>query len=241
MTRIFVILLSLSLSNCVTFFNNTKSPFDYVDANVIVWFDGAGYCSGTIIEDGVVLTAAHCFTMGVKTSRITILSKKDKEIARAVKVVVHPKFLEVLKKRGKDWEKDMDSWKYDIAIVFMDKPIKSNIKISYDNTFYKSGNNVHFVGFGKNVDKKVNLIRKDVSSVIQQVSRSLISVDWIVREVCVGDSGGGLYLVNEVIGVCSRVVVHDDGDCGSVSIFIALNPHKEWIKEVINNGLWKKV
>ncbi|XGC79746.1 trypsin-like serine protease [Bdellovibrio bacteriovorus] len=211
-------------------------------STVGLYDSGSGsLCTGTLIGQNLVLTAAHCITPN--SNKLIVYFGKDLKnnpdsslIRKSDDAIVHEKYNP---ERGEDT--------YDIALVsfegttpagFAPAPLLSNF------SQVEKGTKVHVAGFGLNwawgVKKGAGVLRTTELKVKRSLYGSTeIMLDQSLRKgICSGDSGGPAYLeVNgklHLLGVASRgdsLPIPLTPDCFILSIFTRVDAHAAWISK----------
>lgn len=213
---------------------------------VAIVSDSANLCSGVLIRQDAVLTAAHCLPSSLqKVAQIkvmfgTMLSKKT-VIRKARYFVVHPK----AKAMGRfGWN--------DLAIIFLKDPAPANAKMT---VFAKSpvrldaDQAVEAFGFGINrVSPKVE-DRDKGAGVLRRIQLHVLDPNFSKTEftlnqglldggVCQGDSGGPVFRDNgndrlELIGIISRASGVFGYSCVIDSVITKVDMYDLWIQNTL--------
>ena len=188
-------------------------------------------CTGTVVTDRLVLTAAHCLVEGVHPSviRVSFGSNMYSSPVRtfATDYGVHPEFCA-------DCEEDI----YDYAWILLRErvtgisfPRVMGIQDEWDESMYP-GAEVTLVGYGLDEVNRLG-IKRAVTTSIEAFSDSSIEfrAGGEGKDSCQGDSGGPAYVRlpnNEYVlaGVLSRGY-----DCGEGGFYGVPYPVLCWIEE----------
>ncbi len=164
---------------------------------------GSQHCTGNVIADTVVLTAAHC-VQGVHCRQLSVLNFTRKLRRNVKRCVVHP---------GYNGFED-----HDMALVFLDESIETGIIPVHKYNDMKRGEEVIFAGYGVSEDDDYPNLR-GTRNYLSWVSKGGLEVDYESGDTdtgnsCNGDSGGPLAIRREaewrLIGVVSN---GDAEDC----------------------------
>lgn len=201
-------------------------------------------CSGSILTDDVVVTAAHCTSESPSdlfiVFKVDVNDLVDEDLRLVEKQIVHHGF-----KREQGGQKNTN----DIALVKIKGKIPSAYheatRLAVDDDL-KINDTVLLAGYGisnardaggtSGILRKVDGIRIDNP----KFSESEVLLDQRQgKGACHGDSGGPAYLTTSngellLWGVTSRGYPDDaPDDCAHGVIYTSLNAHEEWIRNSI--------
>jgi secreted trypsin-like serine protease len=181
--------------------------------------EGEALCTGSIVSDSVILTAAHCVAGNPQRIQIIfgsdIKKTTDENIRLADIAISHP-----------NWGRNLKSGRADLALVH-----------------FKGGLPAHYfpvtlIGYGVTSgerEKGLGKLRQTTTQIIGQKSPSEIVTDGESSSVCFGDSGGPAFIKegNENIqwGVASAV---ENRACNEASIHTEIISFGPWIHRTIN-------
>lgn len=213
------------------------------------------FCTGTLIAEDVVLTAAHCFAdfaeemnesvenlsrkVSVGFGLPVVKSNRDKKVEfRTIKsVVVHPEY-----KVGAVEEAFKTPMK-DVALIYLNDVAPKTArpaKLLQDASVLKKGTELTLAGYGLVLAFPFSIQAKRLMKVNVTIDNpALTEVQFTYmaqnsRGSCSGDSGGPAYLVTEdddliVAGVTSW----GDFYCQSIGAYTSVPAMHSWIEETI--------
>lgn len=195
------------------------TPTDH-EAVVALLLDGELFCSGTLVSERVVVTAAHCIASltAEPAERITVFfgDRVDQEgiTVAAAELLRHP-----------DWR--FDELSFDIAVIGLSEaapvaPMKmSTVAVTQDDLLSQW----QLYGFGAvDLDGNGSGIKRVGSAPVRDVGTySMILDTEQVVGTCAGDSGGPT--VRTIDGVAMVAGVHSRSTCRGYSLDERLDVH----------------
>ncbi|MFW7379067.1 MAG: S1 family peptidase [Oligoflexus sp.] len=197
---------------------------------------GRIFCTGTIVHQQLVITAAHCVSGIFNPRSVEVYAGEGSEGGRirgqhaADSIAISP-----------NYRRKTDGWD-DIAYITLQEPIdiavEDIVPILADPTelseVIRRGNQVRIVGFGGRNGGGYG-VKYETDAPITSFNANEVSIGADGRDSCQGDSGGPAYgqLENgewRVFGVVSR-----GGACGYGGIWGRMDANICWIQE--NSGI----
>ncbi len=198
-----------------------------VVALVIQGAQGEALCTGSILSEDTVLTAAHCVDDHPK--KITIVFgpviRSSKNFRSGVSYVQHPR-----------WKKQTASGRGDLALILFSGGLPSGytpVHLLEKSTKISKGLEVWMMGYGVASGVKHSgdgVLRFMGTQVEGWESSTEVITDGQKSSVCFGDSGGPSFLVEGGAtvqwGVASSVL---NSTCNEASIHTSLQTYLRWL------------
>lgn len=197
--------------------------------------DKPQFASAVLIAPNWALTAAHVVH---DTKDVAILMDDDKVLIKIHKVIQH-----------KDFDPTKDPGFYDIALCYSDKEFGLPGYPELYQDFDEEGKICSISGYGLNGDFKFGVTNADIkrragSNKIERCERNVLictpsndnrtDLEYLI---CLGDSGGGLFIGNKLAGINSFVTCdkgkipdsryHTEGAHTRISLYY------DWVKSQI--------
>ncbi len=197
-----------------------------------------GVCTGSLLGNNIVLTAAHC--LGFDPSKILIvfatnLQKTNMEMARPIVGAIVHSWWKTNRQKGKDTG-DIALVKYQgrtppgykaATILPNVSPLKNNAQIVLAG-----------YGFSDGVKKKGSgVLRQTVTTIVNnQFSSTEILIEQRQgRGACHGDSGGPAYIVANGVyylwGISSRGNQEVKDQCNAFSVYTNMLVYMKWLQD----------
>uniref|UniRef100_UPI00356628AD trypsin-like serine protease n=1 Tax=Halobacteriovorax sp. TaxID=2020862 RepID=UPI00356628AD len=197
------------------------------------------FCTGTLIDERTVLSAAHCFKRNkqyyLRSSVITTqnVDATERTYTKIKDIRIHPNY------KGEDSP-------FDFAII----DLEDNASIDPDKIISPSsirevsvGDSVHLVGFGR-IEDGSNGIKFEVGTSVRENQRDEFLAGGNGKDTCAGDSGGPVFIKNdsghyEFFGVTSRAPDDADSYCGDKTVYGKVSTAMKWVRaeKIIDSAL----
>jgi secreted trypsin-like serine protease len=194
---------------------------------------GEALCTGTVISNDTILTAAHCVDKETESLVIVFDTKinliKKSNLRSAETFVHHPAWIRSSKRIG------------DLALIYFHGGLPNGyrpVTLADAGFQLNVGDKITMLGYGVTSGRKNSgsgLLRQANSSIIGKQSDSQIITDGRKSSVCFGDSGGPAFIRigNQYIqwGIASSVM---NKACNEYSIHTSIMEYRNWINSTIN-------
>ncbi len=237
----------------------SRDPHGVRDVTVAIT-DGPILCTGTLIAETLVLTAAHCLD-GPGEARIYGLLPDGRYEERTVAAAMrHPLYKPLGGERAR---LTMDKWPIDIAVIRLNRPMNAPFRpaeLVRGGYQFLPGTPMRAAGFGvesslpskDRSDPSELPPLREVALVVGEAEMERIPVLRLVagspdkielgRSVCKGDSGGPIFLGDAVSRTLAAVAVgatpvrpvrgRKQADvCGGATVILPVARHRDWIIE----------
>ncbi len=198
-------------------------------------------CTGTLIAQDIVVTAAHC--VAEMPASVTFLiyfgtsltdQKKISAVRTAIKKQIHPKYSVNKEENG-----------YDIALLKISEPAPVYIKpaaLMKDSSKIKWGQKLTVAGYGYTsiVDSRNQGIIRNLKQAQVKIGKSWFSetefqVFQFMNGICSGDSGGPAFLEEngelKLAGITNRAMSNGLISCIISSYFLRVDKMNDWIQQ----------
>lgn len=218
--------------------------------------DSGSYCTGTLIKDNIVLTAAHC--LGKRGNGLTLAFGRNpmsgNYIARrSAAVAIHP-----------DYKKANSQDPHDLALILIDGSAPASYSpVRVPNNSFPMQKNLNFtaIGYGRISGKSpqgIGVLRDTqlkISHLTQNQKQFYVNQE-NGKGICNGDSGGPALMryqgVDYIVGVASAIYwtipssvradqradyISKKDTCAEKSIYINLRSHQVWLSQALQQLL----
>ncbi|CAF2792753.1 unnamed protein product [Rotaria sp. Silwood2] len=231
-------------------------PFSWTMIVSIRIYDHGHICSGTILSDLFILTAAHCFNQIDDHGNIEIFAGMDSLSSIALsKRKIHKIYIH------ENYSYD-ENYFHDIAIIQVDRPFELNNQPIFSraclpnryiitNEYLSKDSKLIVVGW------KSSIINNDMSNILQQISVKLIHNQNVsclkliqntsyqfcagliqnIKVPCQGDSGGPIFVYKNTHWEQVGIVSYGDGCSvsGYPKVYTKLSAYVDWINKFFND------
>lgn len=217
-----------------------KNSQNIINSVVALYDEGSGeYCTGVLVADNVVLTAAHC--VGSVPEALTIIFETEVHKLRPTRRFVDKAEVSPYWSTRRSNDKD----RADIALLHFSGSMPTNyrpVKFLTKPELLVKGTRVLIAGYGvndANFDLGAGILRAASMKIDdERFSASEISVDQRSNMgACRGDSGGpGFIEVNKQIylwGVIARGISDSNRTCDQFAALTKTSAHAAWLERMI--------
>lgn len=191
---------------------------------------GAALCTGTILDEQTILTAAHCVDHSPE-KMVVVFDTKVKGVAKenlrhADTYLQNPRWAKGGEHAG------------DIAVVHFTGGLPKSyqpVQLATRGQKLEEGSEVTMVGYGMSNVKKESgggVLRETKTTIVGKKAPDQIATDGHTSSVCFGDSGGPAFSEanGELVqwGVAHSVL---NRECNETSLHTDIIPYEAWIRE----------
>lgn len=197
-----------------------------------------GFCSGAVIGQNLVLTAAHCVDSGEPVAVLTFGPGRQPIINEVAARQVHPAY------RRADWQNRRTS--IDLAVVRTARPIEGTARADLaSGGIPQAGAHIRLAGYGPSAEsdsRSAGVLRSAALTVTGRPGSFQVRLTGPgggALGACTGDSGGPVFLTEGGRPVVAGVVSWTTGDgsarCGALTGTVPIAPHRSWIASAVQS------
>lgn len=192
--------------------------------------DGQSLCTGTLLGQDIVLTAAHCVDGEPQHLKIVFnlnIHQATEENVRLADAYV----------QNERWSRPTAEGRGDLALIHFEGGIPAGfraVKLAPKTFKVEKGMPVLFAGYGVTNGQRergAGQLRETETAVVGDYSSTEVLTDGRKHGVCFGDSGGPAFVVQDskIVqwGIASSVTSRS---CNDLSIHTSVMPYLSWIR-----------
>jgi secreted trypsin-like serine protease len=207
-------------------------PPDVAAQAVMIVSTRGSYCTGTVIAQDIVLTAAHC----VQSRADYAISTSGESVIQVVRIVLHPEY------DPNQFETRKPS--PDMAILKLSEPLPSRYriaKLSHETALPKPKTIFVLAGFGFSRDgdeRSLGTLRSVALPAVGTTGGIMVRVspgNGAIAGACTGDSGGPAFHGAELAGVIGWTSIPAGKNCGFTTGVTLVGLQRNWINVTIKS------
>ncbi|MBN8939973.1 MAG: trypsin-like serine protease [Rhizobiales bacterium] len=210
---------------------------DPLSSQTVMISGGQGFCSGAVIGERLVLTAAHCVDGSPRLAVLVFGPNRQPILNEIVGRSVHPAYKRL------DWQNRRTA--VDLAVVRTAQPIGQGRQAASLSAaaLPAPGASIRLVGYGPNAEgdgASAGVLRQAALTVTGRPSSYQVRLTGPAGArlgACTGDSGGPVFATEAgqpvVAGVVSWTTGQGTARCGNLTGTVPVAPHRRWIEETM--------
>ena len=194
--------------------------------------EGQALCTGTILDEQNILTAAHCVDRNSEHIYIVFRNRLTKAMKDDVRSA--DDFLQL-----PEWKKSKGE-SGDIAVIHFTGGLPEGyqaVQLADSSVQLQVGEEVVMAGYGVSHPEKdagSGALRETKTTITGSMNRNQIATDGRLSSVCFGDSGGPAF-VHDGAQWIQWGVAHavSNRDCDETSLHTSIVPYQRWIRSAM--------
>ncbi len=183
-------------------------------------------CTGVIVSQQTILTAAHCLSDVNKASIGFGLNKKKLQLLPVAEILQHPNYDETIVGIVEDPA-------HDVMIVSFRGALPAGYEpaVISDQDLVQKDSSVYIAGYGRDEDDEYDYLKVTQVNVVEAVPFEFRTEEKKSGS-CDGDSGGHVFIKNmEEKYILAGSVSRGDPSCYQYGIYENMTFYKSWIQE----------
>lgn len=210
---------------------------DAVAPQTVIITGGQGFCTGAVLGERLVLTAAHCVDGAGRLGVLIFGPGRVPIINEVADRRVHPAY------RRADWQARRTA--VDLAVIRTTRPIGHGTRPATlaGGALPAAGAPIRLVGFGPVAEgdaRSAGVLRSAALTVTGRPSTYQVRLTGPGAQAlgaCTGDSGGPVFASEGgrpvVSGIVSWTTGRGSARCGALTGTVPVAPHRRWIEEAV--------